>query len=63
MKLSKASATFGFFMLFQPDPPKWVELSQTLLDTAVTLHLHKGNLMNWGWLKKCAVSTSEELGN
>ncbi|CAJ0932908.1 unnamed protein product [Ranitomeya imitator] len=35
--------------------------ARTLLDGAATLHLHTGNLMNWGRLKKkCAVSPSEE---
>ncbi|KAG8555631.1 hypothetical protein GDO81_017767 [Engystomops pustulosus] len=38
--------------------------ARTLLDRAGTLHLHTGNLMNWGRLKKkCALSTSEELGD
>ncbi|XP_069593752.1 glutamate--cysteine ligase regulatory subunit [Ranitomeya imitator] len=38
--------------------------ARTLLDGAATLHLHTGNLMNWGRLKKkCAVSPSEELGD
>ncbi|KAG9483137.1 hypothetical protein GDO78_009209 [Eleutherodactylus coqui] len=38
--------------------------ARTLLDRAATLHLHTGNLMNWGRLKKkCAVTPSEELGD
>ncbi|XP_044156685.1 glutamate--cysteine ligase regulatory subunit [Bufo gargarizans] len=38
--------------------------ARALLDGASSIHLHTGNLMNWGRLKKkCALSTSEELGD
>lgn len=38
--------------------------ARTLLQRADTLHLHTGNLMNWGRLKKkCAVTPLEELGD
>ncbi|XP_056379107.1 glutamate--cysteine ligase regulatory subunit [Hyla sarda] len=41
-----------------------MDTARSLLERAGTLHLHTGNLMNWGRLKKkCAVTPGEELGD